>query len=169
MCDRMSRFVWIACAVVACAGGCKSGENTSAKDEAAVREAFTAFQQALKAKDADKLWELLDSDSHSDAERAAKTVQDAYAKADAKTKAEQEKNFGLPGDELAKLTGKGYLKTNRFHGKYDEVPESKIDKITVEGDKGTVNYLEPDGDKEKCTLVRQEGNWKVSVPIPKAQ
>jgi hypothetical protein len=137
--------------------------------EAPVRETFTALQAALKARDEDKLWKLLDSESRAEAERAAKTIQAAYAKADPTEKAEQEKALGLPGAELAALTAAGFLKTKRFHGKYEELSQSKIDKATVQGDKATVAYTEPDGDKEKLTLVRQDGQWRVALPMPKSK
>jgi hypothetical protein len=143
--------------------------RSAANDEGPVRETFAAFQAALTARDAEQLWALLDSDSRADAERAAKTIQAMYAKASAEDKADQEKALGLPGAELAGLTGQGFLKTKRFHGKYDEVSDSKIDKITVQGDSATVAYTEADGDREKLTLVRQAGQWKVSAPMPKAK
>jgi hypothetical protein len=148
-------------------GGCKNpAEHPSTKDEQAVRGAVTAFQAALKARDSEKLWSLVDDDSRSDAERAAKTLREAYAKADAKEKAEQEKALGVSGAELAALTGKGFLNTKRFLGKWDELPDSKIDTVTVEGNSATVGYTEEDGDHEKLTLVRQEGKWRLSKAIP---
>jgi hypothetical protein len=152
------------------AAGCSgsSGRSPNAADEETVRETFTAFQKALKDCDADRLWGLLDADSRADAERAAKAVQAAYAKAGAAEKAELEKGLGLSGAELARLTGTTFLKTNRFQGKYFEVPDSKIDKVSVKGDKATLTYVENDGDKEKFTLIRTDGTWKLSVPMPKA-
>src|SRR4051812_1651402 len=98
--------------------GCTNPATTrsAATEEGPVRETFAAFQEALKARDADKLWGLLDGDSRADAERAAKAVQAAYAKASAEEKAEKEKALGLSGAELAGLTGPGFLKTRRFHG-----------------------------------------------------
>jgi hypothetical protein len=151
------------------AAGCPNPtERPGGNEEGAVREAVSAFQAALKARDADRLWQLLDAESRADAERAAQAVRDAYAKAGPDQKAEQEKALGLPGAELAALTGPGFLKTKRFHGKYDELPDSKIDRVTAQADSATVTYTEPDGDKEKLTLVRQGGQWKVSVPMPKA-
>lgn len=155
-------------AAVFAAGCSKPSEHSAGSAEGAVREAFTAFQAALKARDADRLWQLLDGDSQADAERAAQAVQAAYAKAPPEEKAEQQKALGLPGDRLAKLTGADFLKTRRFVGKYDELPESKIDRVTVQGDRATVTYIEADGDKEKLSLVRQAGQWRVSVPMPKA-
>jgi hypothetical protein len=153
---------------VALAVGCaKTTDRASAGDEGPVRESFVALQAALKARDADKLWTLLDEESRADAERAAKAVQETYAKADAADKAEQEKALGLAGPELSGLTGKGFLKTKRFHGKYEELAESKIDKITVQGDQATAAYTEPDGDKEKLAFVRQGGQWRASLAMPK--
>jgi hypothetical protein len=142
-------------------------QTPQSKGEDEVREAFAAFQAALKAKDAEKLWTLLDAESQADAERAAQAVKAAYEKAGADDKAQQEKALGLSSTELSSLSGRGFLKSKRFHGKYDELPGSKIDKITIQGDSATVNYTETDGDKEKLTLVRQEGRWKVTVPMPR--
>jgi hypothetical protein len=59
------------------------------------------------------------------------------------------------------------IKTKRFLGKYDEIPDSKITGITVQGESATLNYLEPDGDKEKLIYTRQDGKWKVAMPMPK--
>jgi hypothetical protein len=137
------------------------------KVEAEVTQTFTTFQVALKDRDSERIWALLDAESQADADRVAQDVKAAYEKANAEGKAEQEKAFGLSGAELAALTGRGFLKTNRFHGKYDEIPGSKVDKVTVQGDSATVAYTEPDGDHEKLTLVRQEGQWKVKIPMPK--
>lgn len=142
--------------------------SSSSNEEDAVRQVFTSFQEALKAKDAEKVWALLDDESREEAERAAQTIRDAYAKATPAEKADLEKGLGLPAADLAGVKGQGFLKTKRFQGKYDEVAESKVEKVTVQGDKATVNYVEPDGDKEKFNLVRQGGQWKLSVPMPKA-
>jgi hypothetical protein len=147
--------------------GCSTPKTTAPReDEGVLRQAFTALQEALKAKDADKLWDLLDADSQADAERAAESLRKAYAEASEAEKAEQAKNLGVKPAGLAKLTGKGFLRTRRFLGKYDEIPGSKVEKVTVQGDSATVNYLEPDGDKEKLKLVRQKGAWKVSLRMP---
>ena len=144
--------------------GPPSGPSIS-PDEAAVREAFTAFQAALKVNDAATVWELLDSDSRADAERAAKALQAEYSKASPEDKAQREKELGLTAAELAALTGKGFVKSKRFIGKYDEVPDSKIKTVTVQGDKATVLYVEPDDDEVKLSAVRESGKWKLTVPM----
>ena len=133
-----------------------------------IRQTFAAFQAALKTRDGEALYRLLDRDSRADAEAAAKALQETYAKAPQTAKGEQEKALGLTGVELAQLTAAGYLKSNRFHGMYEELSESKIDDIRVQGDRATVSYTEPDGDKEKASLVREDGQWKVTVRIPPA-
>jgi hypothetical protein len=161
---------WAAVAVLSCLAGCGKPADPAApaQGEEEVRAAFVAFQDALKAKDADKLWSLLGADNQADAERKAKGVRDAYSKADAKERAEQEKALGLAGAELKSLKGVGFLKTNRFLGynKYKEIPGSKIDKIDIKGDKAVVNYTEDDGDPEKLELIRESGKWKVVAPMP---
>jgi hypothetical protein len=168
--DRSAIFVAGITFFLAVAGCAKpAATRSAATEEGPVRETFAAFQAALKTRDADKLWGLLDGDSRADAERAAQAVQAAYARASADEKAEQEKALGLSGVELAKLTGPAFLKTRRFHGRYEEMTESKIDQVTVQGESASVAYTEPDGDKEKLTLVRQEGQWKLSLPMPRAR
>src|SRR5262249_31087832 len=129
------------------------------------RQAFTALQKAIKARDAEAIWKLADSDSQSDAERAAKAVKAAFGKA--KDKSEFEKKYGLSAKELADMTGKLFIKSNRFHGKYYEVPDSKVESVMVKGDTGRLTYLEEDGDKLKFSLVRQKGQWKFTIPMPK--
>ncbi len=154
----------------AIAFGCSSPTPpvaSAGKDEESVRQVFAALQAAIKASDADKIWELLDGDSKADADKAAATVRESFTKADAAAKAELEIALAVTAAELGILTGKSFLKSKRFSGKYNEIPESKIDKVTVQGDAATVFYTEPDGDKEKLSLVRQDGKWTFSVPMPK--
>jgi hypothetical protein len=151
--------------------GCSSPSSSTAttKDEEKVREAFTSLQKALKAKDGKTLWSLLDEDSQADAERAAKTVRDLFAKSDQAKRTELEKQLGLGASQLKDLTGQGYLGGGRFIGKWHEIPDSKIDKVVVQGDRATLHYIEEDEDKEKLTLVRKSGEWKFSdltVPQP---
>jgi hypothetical protein len=137
-----------------------------ADDKEDVTRTFKAFQAALKAKDAAKIYALLDNASQKAANTRALFIKAAYNKASAAQKAKWEKSLGLPGTELAKLTGQGFLKTKRFQAKYDEVPGSKIQKITVQEDRATVFYIEPDEDKEKLQLNREKGKWKISAPMP---
>jgi hypothetical protein len=134
-------------------------------DEEAVREAFTAFQTAVKAGDPEKIWPLLDRATQAAAERSAKILRDSFGKAGEKEKADLQKSTGLSAEELGKLTGKTYLKSKRFLAKYDEVPGSKLAMIVVQGDKATIHYVEADGDKEKLPAVRQDGKWKLSVRV----
>jgi hypothetical protein len=157
--------------LVALAGGCspKPTGRTAPDEEATVRQQFAALQAAIKDRDADKLWAILDSKSRADADKAAETLRTAYAKAGAEEKAKQEEALGLTGTELAQLTGVGFLKSKRFHGKYHELPDSKIDKVAVQGDNATVHYIEPDEDKEKLHFVRQDGQWKAWLAMPKVK
>jgi hypothetical protein len=154
---------------MALAGGCstKPTDRPVRDEEGAVREKFVEVQSAIKNHDADKLWSLLNSKSQADAERAAKAIQTAHTKASAEEKAKQEEALGLTGTEVAGLTGAGFLRTKRFQKKYHELPDSKIENVAVEGDNATVHYLEPDGDKEKLIFVRQDGQWKAWLAMPK--
>jgi hypothetical protein len=158
--------------VVVSSGGCSkepanpssppaSDRSANAENaEAAVREKFVELQKAIKAKDTQKLWGLLSSASRATAETKAKEIRSAYEKGTAEEKAKLEKESGLPGAELAKLTGTGILKTSRFVHKADEIAESTITRVTVEADTVTVYYDEPDGDHEKLHFKREDGQWK---------
>lgn len=153
--------------VLGCAS--KPNEQPVADEEEVVREKFAQLQSAIKNGDADKLWSLLDARSRADAEKIAKDIQTTYNKAETEEKAKHEEALGLKGTELAELNGKGFLKTKRFQKRYDEVPEGKIDKVVIQGDSATIYFLEPDGDKEKAILVRQDGQWKVWLTMPKGK
>jgi hypothetical protein len=59
------------------------------------------------------------------------------------------------------------LKTKVFLARYDELAASKITGVTVQGDSATLNYVEPDGDKEKLTYTKQKGAWRAAVAMPK--
>jgi hypothetical protein len=133
--------------------------------ESDIRQGFMALQKAIKARDSERIWELIDSDSQSDAERAAKAVKAAYAKRG--DKGDFEKKYGLTPKELGGINGKLFIKSSRFHGKYFEVPDSKLESIKVKGDTCRLTYIEEDGDKEKFALVRQKGQWKFVIPMPK--
>jgi hypothetical protein len=131
--------------------------------EADVRAAFAALQAALKAGDAEKIWPLLDKDSQAAAERVAKGWKGRYNDARPRDRLKLEKMFGLTAKEMAGLTGKLYVKSKRYLGVHDEIAPSKVTKVAVAGDKATVFYTEPDGDKVKLELVKQGGQWKVSL------
>jgi hypothetical protein len=141
--------------------------SAQGKAEDEVKDAFIALQGAIKAKDPAKIWVLLDNATKADAERSAKIVKGAYKKANDQDKTKQEASLGLSANEIAKLDGQLLLKSKPFLAKYDEIPDSKITGITVQGDSATLNYLEPDGDKEKLTYTRQDGKWKVGMQLPK--
>jgi hypothetical protein len=152
---------------VGCTGS-TSSTPSPAQDESKVKAAFEDVQKALKAKDADKIWGLLDSTSQKDADRAAKAWQDKLAKAEPD---QIKKDLGISAEELPKLTGKSFLKTEAFFEKeIDELAKStKIETIKVEGDKATVSYKDPKGETDKVAFARQDGQWKVrlSMEMPK--
>jgi hypothetical protein len=135
-------------------------------EEKRVRETFAAFADAVKAKDGARIWKILDKDSQTAANRAARTLKATYENAGADGKAKLEKATELTGPDFAKLTGESFLKSKGFYGKYHEVPGSKIDTVVIDGSKATVNYTEEDGDKEKLRLVKDGEQWKVTAPMP---
>jgi hypothetical protein len=135
-------------------------------DEDRAKETFVALQGAIKAGDADKMWALLDATTQKAVEKTATAAAAEYDNAKAEGKTQLEKLFGLSAEEFGKLNAepKLYLKSKRLPNKWRELPGSKIDKVTVSGDKATLNYTEDDGDKEKLELVKQDGKWKVIFP-----
>jgi hypothetical protein len=158
-------FLWV-CLAGGCSSEARSPAGRGADDADKVREQFVAFQNALQARDGERIWGLLDSDSRADAERAAKTAQSNYERGSPEEKDKLKEALGLTDAELAKLTATGFLKSNRFHGKYHEIPGSKIDDVKVQGEEAIVSYTEADGDKEKLTFHRRDGQWRISVRMP---
>ena len=146
----------------------RSPTSTAAADEeTAVRAQFVALQAAIEKMDSDKLWALMDGKSQTEANRAVKDIQAVHAKANAEEKMKLEAALGLSAADIAKLTGSGYLKTKRFHKKYHELPESKIEKVVIQGENATVHYVEPDDDHERLIFIRRDGQWKAWLGIPK--
>ena len=144
-------------------------DETKKKDEDEVKQGFKALQTALKAKDADKIWTLLVKDSQDDAGRQAKAVKETYGKLSDKDKPAYEKKLGLTGQEVAEVTGKLYVKSTSFlRGEVDELKDSTLDKVVFTGDNAVVHYTEEHGDKEKLPAVREQGQWRFAVPVPKA-
>jgi hypothetical protein len=169
---RVDRFGWTGLLLIALTGGCspKPADNLPTDQEGPVREKVAELQATLKSGDSDKLWALLSAKSQADAERAASAIKTAYTKATTQEeKTKQEEATGLTGTELAGLKGKGFLKTKRFQKKYHELPDSKIEKVTVEKGSATVHYLEPDGDNEKLILLHEDGQWKAWLTMPKGR
>ncbi len=139
------------------------------KSEEEIKQAFSSLQSAIKAKDADKIWGLLAADSRADSEREGKAVKEAFSKLADKEKSDFEKKIGLSAKEIADMTGKLYVKSASFFtGEVDELPDSKIDRIVLTGETGMLHYTEEKGDKEKLPVVREEGQWRFAVPVPKA-
>jgi hypothetical protein len=157
-------LMWFLVLVLA---GCGKTNSEAGKEQDQVRQAFADLQAAIKDRNADKLWALLDSDSQLDADRVAKLAKEGHAKGQAKEKQTLEKTLGLTAKEIAGLTGKSFLKTAAFHNKVHEIPDSKLKKVTVQGEKARVIYVEEDGDEERLDFIRQDKQWKVSLAMPK--
>ena len=161
-------FTWILLAV--CMSGCKpdAPKVDDKKPDDDVKQAWTALQAAIKTKDLDKTWDLLGKNSQVDAEREATAAKEAHGKLAEGAKADYEKRLGLTSAELKAMTGKLYVKSEVFYKKNHEITDSKIDKISVTGDTGTLYSIEEDGDKVNIPLVRDQGKWKFVLEIPKA-
>jgi hypothetical protein len=156
--------------------GCTGAPTGTAKqkDEERVGEKFVALQGALKnvlAKpdDADTrpLWDLLHTDTQLDADRIAKKIRADFDKADDATKAKMSEALHTPVAKLKTYSGLHYLRSKTFLGKYDEIPESKLEKVAFESkDKAWAHYEEPDKEHQKVELVRQDLQWKVLLQVP---
>lgn len=155
--------------------GCTPGSReakpgaSAGKGEEEVKTAFASLQAAVKAKDGDKIWSLLDKDSQADADREAKAVKEAFGKLADKDKSDFEKKLALSADELSNMTGKLYLKSQRFYGKHYEIFDSTVKSIKLDKDAGQLTYEENDDhDKVTLALTREGGQWKFAMKIPKA-
>jgi hypothetical protein len=171
----MRRGNWLGAGVLlaACAVGCSGGPRGSgsgaspeakAADEAAVRARFAELQAG--AKDDEKVWALMDEMSKAAAEKKAQQVREEVAKLDAGGKALAEKDYGLSAAELAKVTGKGLLKTKKMRHELEEMAESRLDKVVIGADDATVHFVEPNGKEERLRFVRRGGQWQAWMTIP---
>jgi hypothetical protein len=166
----------LALVAAGCLCGCSKESGTTstpapaprADDEEQIKAVWTAFQAAVKEKDADAIMAMLCSDNQAGAKRLAQATAEKHLSHGPTEQKELETEMGLSGTELRKLDGVGYLKTKKFRKPYEEVPESKIDKIDIKGDSATLHYTEPDNDKMKLALIREGGKWKLSLPYPKS-
>jgi hypothetical protein len=150
--------------------GCVPAAKTSAaSEEDAVKAVVADLQKAIKAEDADAIWNLLDADSQADAERQARAAREAHGKADAAGKKELEKRHGFKAAQFASLDGKGYLRSTLLWSELEEVAGSEI-KVTVKSkDSAVAKYIDPeDKQEEELDLVKADGKWKVSLQVPKA-
>ena len=173
---------WIVLVVsIVCAGSLAGCNPSAPKDKAAdgtkkseeeIKQAFTALQSAIKAKDVDKIWSLLSADTQGDTEREGKAVKEAFGKLAESDKPAYEKKVGLSARELTEMTGKLFVKSNTFFsGETAEMPESKWDKVVVTGEStATVHYIEDDGkgQREARSVTREDGQWKFILPVSKA-
>ncbi len=148
--------------------GCNAPPSASpaSSDEAKLQRVFKDFQQAFEDRKAERMWTLLDSSTQAAAERAAEQHRAAYAKESGAEKTAREKKLGLAGDAIATLTGASYLNAKPFRTKYHDVPEYKIAKFAVTGEKATIDLLADDGDKDTFELVRHGDAWKLVLAIP---
>ena len=154
--------------------GCPQQPTASApktgEADAEIRRVFADFQSAVKDRDGVRLWDVLADESREDAERKAKAIREDFNKNnDGQRREEMAKNLDLPLGELKDLDGKGYLKTKQFYGKWHEAPGSKVDTVTVTGDRAELVYVEDDEDHDrvKMKLERQHGKWKLIVEMPR--
>jgi hypothetical protein len=150
--------------------GAKKSEAVGAadKNEEEIKTAFAALQSAVKAEDVDKIWGLLAKDSQDEAEREAKVVRDGFGKLTNKKKAAFQEKMGLSAKEMTEMTGKLYLKSKPFTEEVDDLPDSKLDKVVVAGESATVHYTDEEGKRETIDVVREQGQWKFDVSVPKA-
>jgi hypothetical protein len=146
----------------------KSAEESGPEAEKTVRGRFKEVQEAVKLRDTNKVWGLLSKKSRAEAEQSARDNRASYEQADPQERTKLDEALGLSGPEVAGLTGPGMLRTKRFLRKYNELPESEVEKVTVQGDTATVYWLEPDGDHEKTVFLREDGQWKAWLWIPRA-
>lgn len=149
----------------------KPGDNTK-KSEEEIKQAFTALQAAIKAKDADKVWNLLAKDTQDDSGREGKRAQESYSKLGEADKTAYEKKVGLSAKELSNMTGKLYAKSLTFYsGETGEMPDSVLKKVVVSSDSAaTIHYVEDGGNggKEKRPVVREDGQWRFVLPVTRA-
>jgi hypothetical protein len=168
------KSVWIVAVLLV--GGCTVSATKPAKgsdDDMQVRQAFTALQVAIKARDGAKIYELLDADKRQDADRIARDIKETFIKADDKKKEELAGRVGLTAAKLADLSGRSFLESELFfrYDEHDELPDvKKLDKVEIKGDTAKVEFKDPDKPEKDMALrlVREDGTWRFQVGMPRS-
>jgi hypothetical protein len=153
--------------ILGCGGPTAPAPQPASSDKEQIETAFTTLQSALKDRKAEQIWDLVDKQSQTDAEREAKAWKDHLAKADAD---KVKKDLGISPEELAKLDGKGFLKTEAFYEKETKelAKVKKIDEVKLEGkDRATVFYPDEDkpGERDHVKFFREGGKWKARLKM----
>jgi hypothetical protein len=146
-----------------------SRDGSASESEAAVRAKFSEVQSAIKGKDAGRLWGLLSGKSQAEADKMASVIRADYEQGSTEKQAKMEKDLGLSGAKLSKLTGRGFLESKFFLDKRGEMADGTVTRVTAEEGRATVYFDEPDGDKEKLPFVLEDGQWKAWMKIPKVK
>jgi hypothetical protein len=133
---------WVLALLLVWSAGCPSPTTRPAaspeKEERAVGVTFDALQRAVEKHDAEAVLDLLDGESRARLERVARET----------------------SKSARDLLKEDFLSEHP----YDEYPEGKLTRVTVQGDTATAEVAEPDGDKYPLTFVREGGRWKVRAP-----
>jgi hypothetical protein len=151
--------------------GCGGGSSTP-------EAAFKDFQAAVKARDADKAWNLLSKESQGQMDTAAKMMSaqlgalDKLAP-DARKQMEEAmaKGLGMSADELKTLDGKKMfnlvLKKSEQGGKggdgIDEFASASLENVKVEGDKASGTF-KTSKKSDTVHFVKEGGSWKITMP-----
>jgi hypothetical protein len=136
--------------------------------------AFKEFQAAIKAKDADKAWNLMSKSAQSKMDDAAKAMTEKFKVLDTlppevRKKAEQEaaKQSGLSLDELKSASGKtlfkAFMKSPASDEGMKEITSGTLENVKVDGDKatGTVKTAKK---SDPISFVKEGGSWKITPP-----
>jgi hypothetical protein len=148
-----------------------SGNQPAGEDEA-VWKVVQALQRAVKEKDYDAVWSLLDEDTRKKAEEVAKKVKEQYVSGDAGVRSELSERHGFTtGSEFERLDGRGYVHSKVFWYEIEDLPDSTFKTpAEIDGTEATVRYTEKGETKEEqLTLIKEEGKWKVEVDVKEKQ
>ncbi|MFN4257905.1 MAG: hypothetical protein ACK4RK_01305 [Gemmataceae bacterium] len=144
--------------------------SRSLAQEDGVRQAFVNLQAGFLNQELggglQALWNMLDRDTQTEADQTAQTIRDLYAQASPAERMRLVKAFGLPGTDLAQLTGMRYLRTRRCQHLYGDFADATLANITVHQGTATVTYREPYQPPRMLMFVLQNGQWKARLPLP---
>jgi hypothetical protein len=133
--------------------------------------AFKDFQAAIKAKDADKLWNVMSKDAQTKAERTASSISEQLKMLD-KLPPEQRKlaeekmaeALGVTAADLKTLDGKKLFSISLKNPKTEEalknVASATLENVKVEGDKAT-GTVKTGTKSDTLHFVKEGGSWKL--------
>jgi hypothetical protein len=159
--------MWLLLACLLGASGCaRTPEQPAVDEEPRVRARFEELQQALKERDPEQINRLLAIPSQADAQGVARHYRFEFSRADDKGRAAYTEELGITLDDMRRFNGPMVFKTKPFLARYRDIRDGMFERASVLGDNATVDFRTEDGERDRLSLVQENGEWRFLLTMP---